>query len=365
MDLHMVKYLLPYKLFLMPKKLARNPSQKISLKNSLKPRKIIKEFIKKSSESSNSSKFLEQLMKKVLLWLTEVPKQLHHSLNLSLISSFLSIHFPIGLNLQNKISLHRDSIFQLILHPDACKEQLDQNTLNLIYEIKPLIHSLINKNLPSKQFFALLISTELFQYFHLISTDLLIFAIKNFLIEVESVIDTNSLPTLYSLMISRDDPYLPEYDHKKFTLVLDLDLTLGCYSDNNFTVRPGVCKFIEETSQVFELVLFTAAEQSYTDWVMEKVDPSHKILLRLYRQHMIESIKDLKVLGRDLSKVIVIDDNKQNLQNQIQNLIQVIPWTGEKCDKEFEKLANILVKFEGEQHNCVYELVSHINLKKQ
>lgn len=349
----------------MPKKLAKNPTQKILLKNPSKTRKTTKKLIKKTSESSNPLKFLEKFIPRVVLMLTEVPKQLHHSLNLSLISSLISIHFPIGMNLQNKISLHRDSILQFTLHPDVCREELNQNTINLIYEIKPLICSLINKNLPSKQFFALLISTELFQYIHLISTELVVLVIKNFLIEVESVIDTNSLPTLYSLMISRNAPYLPVYDHKKFTLVLDLDLTLGCYYNNNFTVRPGVSQFIEKTSQVFELVLFTAAEQSYADWVMKKVDQDHKILLRLYRQHMTESIKDLNVLGRDLSKVIMIDDHMQNLQNQIQNLIQVVPWTGDNCDNELEKLTDILVEFTQEQHNCVYEFVNHINLKIQ
>ena len=348
----------------MPKKLAKNPSQKKPLKNSLNRSKEIQKLTKKASESNNPLKSLEQFMQRILYLLVEVPKQLHHLLNLSLISSLFSIYFPVNLNLQGKITLHQDSIFQCILNLDAFKEELDKNTSDLISEIKPLIFTLINQNLPAKQFFALLIATELFQNSHLIPTEFVLNVVNNFLIEVKSVIDTNSLPTLYSLMISQKAPYLPLYDHKKFTLVLDLDLTLGCYSDNIFSIRPGVWQFIEKTSQVFELVLFTAADQTYTDWVMKKVDPSHKILLRLYRQHMIENIKDLNVLGRDLSKVIVIDDHKQNLQNQIENLIQITPWTGDKFDNELEKLADILFEFAQEQHNCVYELVNKLNFNK-
>ena len=71
-------------------------------------------------------------------------------------------------------------------------------------------------------------------------------------------------------------PYLPAKSDKapEYTLVLDLDETLMHYNDSNinvteqsmddideprYFVRPGLHLFLNELSQHFEMVLFTAA----------------------------------------------------------------------------------------------------------
>jgi hypothetical protein len=62
-------------------------------------------------------------------------------------------------------------------------------------------------------------------------------------------------------------PYLktlPE-NEKKHTLVLDLDETLVHYfeigNEGHFLVRPGVEIFLKEMSELYEVVIFTAAMQ--------------------------------------------------------------------------------------------------------
>ena len=62
-------------------------------------------------------------------------------------------------------------------------------------------------------------------------------------------------------------PYLPSEvkTGMKYTLVLDLDETLVHYfevgADGHFSVRPGCDTFLKEMSEIYEVVIFTAAMQ--------------------------------------------------------------------------------------------------------
>ena len=61
-----------------------------------------------------------------------------------------------------------------------------------------------------------------------------------------------------------------------------------------------------------EIVIFTAALQKYADLVINSIDPNRVISYRLYRQHTISignsNVKDLAKLGRDLRRVIIVDN---------------------------------------------------------
>lgn len=66
----------------------------------------------------------------------------------------------------------------------------------------------------------------------------------------------------------------------------------------------------------YEIVVFTAAMPDYADWVLNSIDINHSITHRLYRHHTISQgkvhIKDLERIGRDLAKVIIIDNVAEN-----------------------------------------------------
>lgn len=61
---------------------------------------------------------------------------------------------------------------------------------------------------------------------------------------------------------------------KMYTLVLDLDETLIHFQSGEadeegfYMIRPGCNKFLKELSQLYELVVFTAAMPDYADWIL-------------------------------------------------------------------------------------------------
>jgi CTD small phosphatase-like protein 2 len=69
-------------------------------------------------------------------------------------------------------------------------------------------------------------------------------------------------------------------------------------------------------SKCYEVVIFTAAMQDYADWVLDALDADRVISYRLYRQHTRRTnhvfIKDLSLLGRDLSKCVIVDNVAAN-----------------------------------------------------
>ena len=60
-------------------------------------------------------------------------------------------------------------------------------------------------------------------------------------------------------------------------MVLDLDETLIHFDEEQqeiegevfYLVRPGVTRFLLELSQLYEIIIFTAALQEYADWILD------------------------------------------------------------------------------------------------
>lgn len=148
-----------------------------------------------------------------------------------------------------------------------------------------------------------------------------------------------------------DPPYLPPAKNKDgYTLVLDLDETLVHYyesgGEGKFRIRPGCEKFLKEMSELYEVVIFTAAMQDYADWVLDNIDKPKYISYRLYRQHASPTnmvfIKDLSRIGRPLNKTIIVDNVAENFSQQPDNGIFIKSWFDDMTDTALLELAPLL-----------------------
>lgn len=150
-----------------------------------------------------------------------------------------------------------------------------------------------------------------------------------------------------------------------YTLVLDLDETLIHFevdeepessdqpvnTDNQgyYLIRPGAIRFLNELSRYYEIVVFTAAMPDYADWILDNIDRHHRITHRLYRQHTTPfeeyAIKDLNLLGRDLSKTIIVDNLAENFsQTTPDNGIWVQSWYDDMDDCRLALLIPLLIE---------------------
>ena len=105
-------------------------------------------------------------------------------------------------------------------------------------------------------------------------------------------------------------------------MVLDLDETLVHFiaKEKKFKLRPGCIQFLKDMSQLYEIVIFTAAAQDYADFILNYIDRDtvKYINHRLYRPHCQYDegvyVKDLSKLGRDIQKTIIVDNIRDNFE---------------------------------------------------
>jgi len=160
---------------------------------------------------------------------------------------------------------------------------------------------------------------------------------------------------------------------KTHTLVLDLDETLvhaqlsewidiphppsfsvkvdtgGVTQEFAIWERPGLREFVERVAELFEVVVFTASQKSYADRVLNALDPNRRLFrFRLFRDHCVfydgAFLKDLSVLGRDLSKVVIVDNSPHAFGFQLDNGVPIESWMGDQSDEELKRLLPFLVK---------------------
>ncbi len=168
----------------------------------------------------------------------------------------------------------------------------------------------------------------------------------------EQLAHIRDFPTVPSEEIAAKKVLLGEKS-KKYTLVLDLDKTLIYSSvtkhadsparswDLSVAVRPFACELLQEMSQFYEIVIFTAAEQKYAEVVVDILDPRRKWVKKLLtRESCVKApdghlIKDLRIFGdRNIDEMLIVDDNVYSFASQIENGIPVKPFEGKETQDD-------------------------------
>ena len=118
-------------------------------------------------------------------------------------------------------------------------------------------------------------------------------------------------------------------------------------------------------SKYFELVIFTAAAEDYADIVLNELDKNKVINYKLYRKHTDQIngvfIKDLSKLGRDMSKILIIDNNKDNFSLQPENGLHICSFIGDQNDDELYALSGDLMKIIESKKKDIRPVVKEIS----
>jgi len=162
---------------------------------------------------------------------------------------------------------------------------------------------------------------------------------------------------LNSSIINKNNYILNKNPNKKYTLVLDLDETLIHFKSNPnddssglLQFRPFLTEFLIGVSKYYELIVFTAATQDYANPIIDAIETKGiNFEYRLYRIHTVvinnDFVKDLNKLGRDLSRIIIVDNMEQNYKLQPENGITIRPFWGKDAnDMALIDLLGILIE---------------------
>uniref|UniRef100_A0A7S0EIA9 FCP1 homology domain-containing protein n=1 Tax=Hanusia phi TaxID=3032 RepID=A0A7S0EIA9_9CRYP len=158
------------------------------------------------------------------------------------------------------------------------------------------------------------------------------------------------------------------FSPRKMTLILDLDETLvhssvkpldyynwkihipasGDQRSCTFfvAVRPHTSLFLQAVSRWYEVVVFTASLQHYADPVIDLIDPGNCVSRRFFRPSCrVEQgnfLKDISVVRKDLSQVVIVDNCPVAYSLHADNGIPIQTWHNDPNDDALLSLLPIL-----------------------
>lgn len=183
-----------------------------------------------------------------------------------------------------------------------------------------------------------------------------------------------SLPSYELVAPLRPPIALPpkKADSPPISLVLDLDETLvhctvepvddadlvfpvvfhGMTYQVHVRLRPHLFTFLEKIRGKYEVIVFTASQKVYADELLNLIDPEGKFIQhRMFRESCLavegNFLKDLNVLGRDLSKCVLVDNSPHAFGYQVDNGIPIESWFDDPNDTELLKLERFLRTLHG------------------
>ncbi|XP_063138981.1 carboxy-terminal domain RNA polymerase II polypeptide A small phosphatase 1-like [Rattus norvegicus] len=106
--------------------------------------------------------------------------------------------------------------------------------------------------------------------------------------------------------------------------------------------RPHVDEFLQRMGELFESVLFTASLARYANPVADLLDKWGAFRAKLFREscvfHRGNYVKDLSRLGRDLRRVLILDNSPASYVFHPDNAVPVASWVDNMSDTELHDL---------------------------
>lgn len=119
-------------------------------------------------------------------------------------------------------------------------------------------------------------------------------------------------------------------------------------------MRPFCLEFLKNVSKYYEVFIFTAASETYANYVVDILDPEAKYIKGiLFRDHcMITTkgviIKDLSIIrNREMKNMVMIDNNAHAFSLQLENGIPILEWKGDETDRELKYILPYLFELAG------------------
>ncbi|CAK80175.1 unnamed protein product (macronuclear) [Paramecium tetraurelia] len=317
--------------------------------------------------------------------------------------------YDIDINIIDTFLLESFTVLIMLMEQSRGQQILDQNLKNLIVYItqsnfyliqtvnSAVVHSLLKQRIELRQFqqkkqqskakqtlqknnfiirsileLMQVLTTRLIQRYisHLISNNkvqnLILFSKTKYQIKFLSsykkitVQRVKVVIKVQVLQTKRNRPYFLLNKQKiihQFQILMKLWFIIKKYTQINddkqfpngggqFLVRPYTEEFLEKLSKYYEIVIFTAAQPDYANFIIDIIDKQQIVKARLYREHTFQKdnvyIKDLSILGRNLNRVIIVDNMPENFQLQPENGIYIQSWTGEQKDRALKDLMPLL-----------------------
>lgn len=119
-------------------------------------------------------------------------------------------------------------------------------------------------------------------------------------------------------------------------------------------IRPNILPALEEIMKNYNMIIYTASDQSYADSVIGYIDPMRSYFKhRLYRHNCVKLmtetgpiyVKDLRIIRNvPLDQMIIIDNSVLSFAFHLNNGVPILPFYSNKDDIEMNFLKNYLTK---------------------
>ena len=175
-------------------------------------------------------------------------------------------------------------------------------------------------------------------------------------------------------------PYIVTPPTKKYTLVLDLNKTLAFFDTKSkrISLRNGLFSFLSILKPYYELISFSCEPNEINEKIIREIELQKKYFdYHLNDEYSISYnntlVKPISCLGRDIFRIIIIDDDEKSFQLTKENGIKISEYNGNnQFDNSLHELQKILILIYQKNYDDIrkgikefaHEIMEKVSLEK-